>query len=313
MRTALALPPSNPQHGTDDMKITGHRLRDCEYVPAHASGGAMAPKIIILHDTAGRVEKGSSVNWFKSEDCSTSAHVVVERDGSVVQMVDFNKRAFHAGASEWKGFDNCNAFSIGIEIVNPGKLDKDGRAWFHKKTEKGFTGTKRAKTVAHGDGWWLDYTPEQIEAVTNLCKALVARYPEIEDITTHWAVSPKRKIDTCPLFPLDDVRLEVFTVRGVEPEVVSVQPAIQKPVVQAVQSSRTVFGTLVAGIGAILAAGKEFVAEAASQIGVLAPLREILSGIGMTGAKIALTVTIAGCLYALYAKFDDTIKGWVVK
>jgi N-acetylmuramoyl-L-alanine amidase len=295
------------------MNITGHRLRDAEYIKAHASGGAMVPTLIILHDTAGRVEKGSSVNWFKSEDCSTSAHVVIERDGTVTQMVDFNKRAFHAGASEWQGVSNCNAFSIGIEIVNPGKLDKDGRAWFHKKTEAGFTGVKRAKTAAHGDGWWLDYTPEQIEAVTNLCKALIARYPEIQDITTHWTVSPKRKIDTGPLFPLDAVRQEVFTVRGVEPEIASVQPAIQKPVIQAVQSSRTVFGTLIATIGATLAAAKEVVTEAASQIVSLAPAKEVLGGFGLTATRIAFIVTAAGLAYALYARLDDAHKGRNVK
>jgi N-acetylmuramoyl-L-alanine amidase len=235
------------------MKIAGHRLCDCEFAPAHASGGAMVPTLIILHDTAGRTENGSSVNWFKSEDCATSAHAVVERDGAITQMVDFNRRAFHAGASEWKGVTNCNAFSIGIEIVNPGKLDNAGRAWFHKKTEAGFAGARRVKTVAHGDGWWLDYTPEQIEAVTNLCKALVARYPEIEDITTHWTVSPKRKIDTCPLFPLDALRRDVFAARG-EGAVAHVEPA--EPDVQ--QHAGTPAGSrkvAIANTGQVAAAG----------------------------------------------------------
>ena len=231
------------------MKIAAHRLTDCAYVPAHASGGVMTPTVIVLHDTAGRLEKFSSVNWFKSQECNVSAHVVVERDGTITQLVDFNKRAWHAGASQWKGKSNCNAFSIGIEIVNPGKLDKDGRAWFHKKTEKGFTGIKRAKTGEHGDGWWLPYTPEQIEAVTALCKELVTCYPSIEDITTHWFISPKRKIDTNPLFPLDAVRQEAFTKDADEPvSVASVQPAIVKPVQSAVGSSWTVFGGLMAFI-----------------------------------------------------------------
>lgn len=296
--------------------INGHRLNGAAFVKAHASGGAMVPTLIILHDTAGRVEKFSSVNWFKSDECTTSAHVVVERDGTITQMVDFNKRAYHAGASEWKGVSNCNAFSIGIEIVNPGKLDKDGRAWFHKKTEKGFTGIKRAKTAAHGDGWWLDYTPEQIEAVTALCKALVARYPEIEDITTHWTVSPGRKIDTNPLFPLDALRREVFSVRSeeavaaVEPE--PVQPKIEHPVVEAANGP-VVRGGLIAAIGTLLTYAREIIFDTASQVVSLAPLREILSGLGLNGARIAFIVTVAGIAYAIYAKLHGAHTGANVK
>jgi N-acetylmuramoyl-L-alanine amidase len=275
------------------MKIAAHRLADCTYIPAHSSGGAMTPTIIILHDTAGRLDKFSSVNWFKSEECTTSAHVVIERDGTVVQMVDFNKRAWHAGASEWNGKSNCNAFSIGIEIVNPGKLDKDGRAWFHKKTEKGFTGTKRAKTAEHGDGWWLPYTPEQIKAVTELCKELVTCYPSITEIVTHWLVSPKRKIDTCPLFPIDAVRSEVFTQDGVEAEVAPVQPAIVKPVQAALQSSWTIFNgllLLIAWIAQQFNAAIQIAIEAAAELTKIQAIKTLATGLNITIAASTLTL-----------------------
>ena len=196
------------------MRIEGHKIVGGEFAEAHSYGGEMTPSLIILHDTAGRLERGSSVNWFKSDECGTSAHVVVERDGVITQMVPFNRKAWHAGASEFKGKANCNAFSIGIEIVNPGALDKDGRAWFHKKTDKGFSGARRVKTAEHGDGYWLDYTPEQIDAVTNLCKALALAYPDIEDVSAHYIVSPRRKVDVGPLFPLDDVRRATLAVRA---------------------------------------------------------------------------------------------------
>lgn len=286
------------------MKIAAHRLTDCAFVPAHSSGGAMTPTLIVLHDTAGRVEAGSSVNWFKSKECTTSAHVVVERDGTVVQMVDFNKRAWHAGASTWNGKSNCNAFSIGIEIVNPGKLDKDGRAWFHKKTEKGFTGTKRAKTAEHGDGWWLPYTPEQITAVTELCKELVTCYPSIDEIVTHWMISPKRKIDTCPLFPLDAVRQEAFTKDGIEAEVASVQPEIVKPLKAALQSSWTIFS----GIGLVIGwiAEKfnwaiEVSMDAAAELTRIQAIKTLATGLNITIAASTLT------LIAIFAVFGRRI------
>lgn len=45
-----------------------------------------------------------------------SAHILIRRDGQIVQYVPFNKRAWHAGASEFQGRPRCNDFSIGIEL-----------------------------------------------------------------------------------------------------------------------------------------------------------------------------------------------------
>lgn len=100
-------------------------------------------------------------------------------------------------------------------------------------------------------------------------------------------------------------------------EMKAVDPAPPPTVAQSVkataQSSRTVFGTLVAGIGAILAAAKEIITDAASQIVSLAPAREILGGFGVTATKIAFIVTIAGLSYALYARLNDAARGRNVK
>ena len=49
-------------------------------------------------------------------DQKVSAHILIRRDGEVVQFVPFNKRAWHAGQSEYKDCKNCNDFSIGIEL-----------------------------------------------------------------------------------------------------------------------------------------------------------------------------------------------------
>ena len=45
-----------------------------------------------------------------------SSHLLVRRDGQVVQFVPFHRRAWHAGASQWRGRERCNDFSIGIEL-----------------------------------------------------------------------------------------------------------------------------------------------------------------------------------------------------
>lgn len=49
-------------------------------------------------------------------DMQVSAHLFIERDGSVTQFVNFNDRAWHAGASSYLGRKNCNDFTIGIEL-----------------------------------------------------------------------------------------------------------------------------------------------------------------------------------------------------
>jgi len=211
------------------LKIEGDRLKGVPFVPAHASGKSMPkPTLIVLHDTADREKPQDTVNWFKSSACTTSAHFVVERDGSITQMVECDQIAFHAGKSSFKGRSGCNTFSIGIEIDNPGGLDKNGRAYFHKDKKgrpvaPGFDldRLKHVKTKEHGDALWLPYTDAQVKTVINLCRALVAAYPSITDIATHWLISPGRKVDTNPLFPLDGVRAAVF------------EPAKRKPSVPA--------------------------------------------------------------------------------
>src|SRR5512137_485333 len=49
-------------------------------------------------------------------DLRVSAHLLLRRDGEVVQYVPFQRRAWHAGVSSWQGRERCNAYSIGIEL-----------------------------------------------------------------------------------------------------------------------------------------------------------------------------------------------------
>lgn len=213
------------------MRIENGRVSGVRFVAANSSGGEMTPRYIICHDTAGQMKKFSSVDWFASKQCTTSAHFVVERDGTITQMVPLNRKAFHAGASKWKGQSGLNSSSIGIEIVNPGKMDENGRAWFGpccKPQEIEFKSTPE-----HGNGWWLPYTESQVAAVKLLCTLIVEEYPDCNEILTHWQISPKRKIDTNPLFPLRELRKAVLdpdpeTAEQIE-EVVAPVTAVAAP------------------------------------------------------------------------------------
>ena len=96
------------------MKIQNHKLitsegeNPIEILNSPNKGGNLTPQYLIIHYTAG-ASKESSVNWFMNPQARASAHVVIGMDGSISQVVPFNKVAWHAGISRWntlKGLNN---------------------------------------------------------------------------------------------------------------------------------------------------------------------------------------------------------------
>jgi len=177
------------------------------FVASPNHGGRIEPSLIVVHDTSDRLKPDDTISWFSNPQSKVSAHFVVARDGSVTQMVPCDRAAWHAGKSSWKGRSGCNNFAIGIEIDNPGKLTRVGDhavAWFGEKYP--LAQCVEMTTPAHGRGWWLRYTEAQLETVRELIKALLAAYPTITDVASHWEISPGRKVDTGPHFPLDDMK-----------------------------------------------------------------------------------------------------------
>ena len=75
--------------------------------------------LLVLHYTG--MESGSAaLERMCDPAAKVSAHYMVEEDGRIFHLVDEDKRAWHAGVSEWAGESNINSASIGIEIVNGG-------------------------------------------------------------------------------------------------------------------------------------------------------------------------------------------------
>lgn len=95
-----------------------------------------------------------------------SAHFYVRRDGALWQFVGCDDRAWHAGASSWQGRDNCNDFSIGIEL-------------------EGLEGG--------------EFEPAQYDALQQLLPAIAQRYP-LRHVAGHEHVAPSRKQDPGPGF-----------------------------------------------------------------------------------------------------------------
>lgn len=183
-------------------------------VPTVNRSGTMTPLYIVCHDTASPLSAKGDIDWLagKGGNRGSSAHFVVDRDGTITQLAPCNVVTWHAGQSKWNGRANCNSFTIGIEIDNPGALsyvnDSTMRGWFGNVVGKRDDFERKA-TPQHGDHWWMHYTEEQISAVTGMCVAMVAEYG-CKEIITHWLISPGRKIDTNPLFPLESIRARVY-------------------------------------------------------------------------------------------------------
>lgn len=74
---------------------------------------------LILHYTGMQTGQAAE-DWLVNPESGVSAHYLVHEDGRIVQMVEEMDRAWHAGASRWRGEGDLNSSSIGIEIVNPG-------------------------------------------------------------------------------------------------------------------------------------------------------------------------------------------------
>lgn len=196
------------------MQIKDHLIVGIPYEPARWQGREITPEIVVVHDTASRIIRGNAARYLQNNDRNVSVHFVVERDGSIVQQVPVNRKANHAGKSHYHGREYCNGFSVGIEIVNPGKMQRgggrDARAWWGGTFERDSFAIQEVATKEHGAGFWMPYPEEQIAAVIDLLQVLFTGIETLTDIVPHWYISPGRKTDTNPLFPLEQVKSIVF-------------------------------------------------------------------------------------------------------
>ena len=146
------------------MKIIDHRLHQDDGTPVtfKASpniGDAVKPEYIVIHYTAGGNAKGA-VGWLCNPASKVSAHLVIGRDGSVTQLVPFDRVAWHAGISQWEGRTGLNAYSIGIELDNAGRLVRKEDGWM-----AAFGGTLSVQpgdascSQARRSSVWMAYLP----------------------------------------------------------------------------------------------------------------------------------------------------------
>jgi N-acetylmuramoyl-L-alanine amidase len=81
--------------------------------------GTARPELVVLHYTA-MAGCAAARDRLCDPLAEVSAHYLIGADGTVLQLVDEDARAWHAGAGEWRGRGDVNSRSIGIELDNPG-------------------------------------------------------------------------------------------------------------------------------------------------------------------------------------------------
>jgi len=166
----------------------GHWLDDTRHSPSpnfNPRPQGVAVSLLVIHNIS--LPKGHYGNGFVEQlfgnclDCSShvdfanltdlrvSSHLFIDRLGSSVQFVGLDHRAWHAGQSSFLGRENCNDFSIGIELEG---ID-DGA-----------------------------YSEQQYHSLVQLSRQLMTRYPQIslDRIVGHSDIAPGRKSDPGPAF-----------------------------------------------------------------------------------------------------------------
>ncbi len=130
----------------------------------------------------GRLDAAEHPFFATIEGLHVSAHLGIKRDGRVVQFVPFSKRAWHAGVSSWQGRENCNDYSIGIELEGSDNLA---------------------------------YSDAQYQALKAVTLYIQHYYPRVSlgRIVGHSDIAPGRKTDPGPAFDWARFRQSIHTYK----------------------------------------------------------------------------------------------------
>ncbi|MDX9689372.1 MAG: N-acetylmuramoyl-L-alanine amidase [Proteobacteria bacterium] len=176
-------------------------------------------RYVVLHYTD-MVDTPTALKRLCDPLAEVSCHYLISRQGEIYRLVDESQRAWHAGISYWKGEQDINSSSIGIELENPG----------------------------HTNGY-IPFTPEQIGSLIALLKDIMARHTmPPENLLAHSDIAPDRKIDPGIYFPWKNLATEEI---GYWPEATAGTTALSE---NEIQQALTIIGYNPATTQASLAA-----------------------------------------------------------
>ena len=141
-------------------------------------------QFIVVHYTA--IDNAASIKELTTNKVSSNFLVLDEDDNKIYSLVPLEQRAWHAGASAFRGRTNINDTSVGIEIVS------DGIAREYRPDPNPY----------HPYDHYVDYKPIQIEKVAQIIKYVAEKYNvPARNIVAHSDIAPSRKKDPGAKFP----------------------------------------------------------------------------------------------------------------
>src|SRR5918993_2562651 len=156
-----------------------------------------------------------------NKDAKASAHLVIDRDGTITQFAPFTTVTWHAGVSEWNGLVGLNRFSVGIELVNGGRGIRSANNWIcavDKKIVQDTDVIVACHKNESSDCGWQVYSNFQMEVATEVSALLVKTYG-LKDVLGHEDIAPHRKSDPGPAFPMGSFRSKVMGRKDNAPQV----------------------------------------------------------------------------------------------
>ena len=175
------------------MQVNNHQLSNITFVPSPNFDNRPSDEIslVVIHAISlplGNYDTSLIKDLFTNnlkidlhpsfqdlKDLRVSSHLLITRIGEIIQFVPFNLRAWHAGISSYEGRENCNDFSIGIELEG---CDHE------------------------------IFTAEQYHALNQILRTLADEYAITrENIVGHSDIAPGRKTDPGPFFMWDKIKL----------------------------------------------------------------------------------------------------------
>jgi N-acetylmuramoyl-L-alanine amidase len=328
------------------LKIADDKIEGGIFDPSPNVAGAINPRVIVMHYTA-TWDAGSAIRTLKNANSENrvSAHVVVDVDGAITQLVPFKTKAWHAGTSHLDlpsgRLSGLNSYSIGIEIVNAGYLRRTEAGEYLDSTGRNVTQRLTSSPilapwdrVGPGQLYWPVYPEAQLDAIEALTQGLLAAYPSIEAIVGHSDLTV-RKSDPGPAFPLarfqrllsnraadgDD---EVVFAPGPAPTPLPPQstpplepaptqtappptaPEQSAPTQPPLSRSRTIFGAFLAFIAGIVALVRELFSQAGERY--LQFKTWFIESFGFNPAWILAGVFVFAIALIIYARIDDRRK-----
>ena len=166
IKSAIQVPSPNYNHRPKNQIVDSIIIHSIS-LPPYELGKQSTDNVIAFFQN--RLDAMMHPYFKKICNTQVSSHLLVDRNGTCYQFVSTTNRAWHAGTSSFKGRDNCNDYSIGIELIGS---DKES------------------------------FTTKQYKTLRALCTSLQAQYPKItkDRIIGHCHVAPDRKTDPGPLF-----------------------------------------------------------------------------------------------------------------